>query len=95
MSIIQLEISDELAEKLAPYRNRLAELLELGLQKWSEREQQELLVSQKQLLQALAATGKVEIPKPYTGQKSYVRHTPVPITGKPVSELIIEQRGSL
>ena len=66
MYTIQLELRDELAEKLAPYHDRLIELLELGLQEWLEREQQE-----------------------------HIRHTPVPITGKPVSELLIEQRGPL
>lgn len=64
MHAIQLELQDELAEKLA---------------------------SRERLLQVLAASGKIEMPRPYTGEKPYVRHTPVPITGKPVSELIVEQ----
>jgi hypothetical protein len=95
MSTIRLEIPNELAEKLAPYQDQLPELLELGLQEWLERQQQERLALRKRLLQVLAASGKVEIPRPYVGEKPYVRHTPVPITGKPVSELIIEQRGPL
>jgi hypothetical protein len=94
MSIIQLEIPNELAEKLRPYGNRLVELLELGLQKWQEREQQERQAQQQDhLLQVLVASGKVTMPKPYPGKKPYVSQTPVPISGKPVSELIIEQRG--
>jgi hypothetical protein len=95
MSVIQLEIPNELAEKLKPYRNRLVELLELGLQKWLEREQQEYQTRQENLLQVLASSGKITLPKPYTSKKPYVSHTPVPITGKPASELIIEQRGPL
>jgi hypothetical protein len=95
MVTIQLEIPDELAKKLTPYHNQLLELLELGLQERQVREQQAQQGQQERLLQVLAASGRVEMPKPYTGKKRYVRHTPVPITGKPVSEIIIEQRGPL
>lgn len=95
MVTIQLEIPDELAKKLTPYRNQLLELLELGLQERLERERQEQRGQREGLLQVLAASGKVKMPKPYTGTRRYVRHTPVPITGKPVSEIIIEQRGPL
>ena len=94
MSTIQLDISDELAKKLAPYRDQLVELIELGLQTWLERKPQEPLAQQESLRQILAASGQVELPQPYTGQEPYVRRTPVPITGKPVSEVIIEQRES-
>ncbi len=93
MHTIHLDIPDELAEKLAPYCDHLSALLELGLQAWLEREQQERLALQERVLQVIAASGKVAMPQPPTGQEPYVRHTPVPITGKSVSELIIEQRG--
>ena len=96
MSIIQIEIPDKLAKKLRPYQDRLVELLELGLQKWQEREQNEYQTQEKEHpSQILAASGRVTLPKPYTGKKPYVRRTPVPITGKPVSEILIEQRGPL
>ncbi len=96
MSTIQLEIPDNLAEKLAPYQDQLAELLELGLRAWQERVQRDHLAQQKWLLQVLAASGKVKIPSPYTAEKPYVRHTPITITGgKSVSEIVIEQRGPL
>lgn len=95
MYTIQLEIPDELAEKLGPYRDRLPELLELGLQEWLELERQESLALREDLLLALAASGKVTPPKPYTDERPYERRTPVPITGKPVSEIMIEQRGRL
>lgn len=90
MCIIHLEIQDELAEKLAPYRDRLADLLELGLQAWLERQ-----TGQEHLFQVLAASGKVKAPRPYTDEKPYIRHTPVPIVGEPASEMVIEQRGPL
>lgn len=93
MTIVQLEIPDKLAEKLKPYRGRLIELLELGLQKWQEREQQRSQTEKEKIVQILAASGKVSLPQPYTGEKPYVRRTPVTITGKPASEIIIEQRG--
>jgi hypothetical protein len=95
MHTIQLELRDELAEKLAPYHDKLLELLELGLQEWLERERQKHLSPKERLLQILAASDKIKMPRPYTGEEPYVRHTPVPITGKPVSELLIEQRGPL
>ena len=95
MYTIQIKIPNELAEKLAPYRERLPELLELGLRVWLERKQHERVTVQEELFQVLAASGKVAMPQPYTGEKPYVRHTPVSITGKPVSELVVEQRGNL
>ncbi len=94
MTIIQLEISDKLAEKLKPYQDRLVELLELGLQTWQEQESPPQSERQR-LLQVLAASGRVSLPKPYTGEEPYISHTPVPSSGKPASEIVIEQRGPL
>ena len=90
MHTIQLDIPDELAERLAPYSDNLSVLLELGLQAWMAREQ---LALREGILRSLATSGKVATPQPYTGPAPYIRHTPVPITGKPVSELVIEHRG--
>ncbi len=93
MRTIQLEIPDELAEKVAPYRDHLPELLEMGLQAWLERERQGRLAQQERVLQVLAASGRVALPQPYTGEKPYVRQTPISATGRPVSQIVIEQRG--
>ena len=93
MHTIQLDIPDELAEKLAPYHDHLLSLLELGLHAWLQNEQQERLALRERVHKILAASGQVTTPGPYASQKPYVRHTPVPITGTPVSDLIIEQRG--
>jgi hypothetical protein len=68
-------------------------LLELGLQAWVAHEQQEQAAIREDLLRILGTSGKVAIPQPYPGTEPYVRHTPIPITGKPISELVIEQRG--
>ena len=93
MHTIQLDIPDELAERLAPYADKLLVLLELGLQAWTAHAMQEQLTLREGILRILAISGKVAIPQPYTGPAPYVRHTPIPITGKSVSELIIEHRG--
>lgn len=95
MRTIQLELEDELSDKLLPYCDKLADLLELGLKVWMEREQQEHAVARESLLLTLAASGKIQLPKPYSGDKPYIRCTPVPITGRPVSEILIEQREGL
>jgi len=92
---IQVKLREKQAQKLSPYRARLAELLDLGLQVWLEREDQQDRSSQEQLLQALAASSAVAVPQPYTGEEPYHRRTPVPINGKPVSELVVEGRGVL
>jgi len=92
MSTIQLEIPDDLAEKLAPYRDQLLELLQLGLQERLAQEQQR---QQARLWQVLRASGRVTSPKPYPSPQPYVRRTPLPSSGKLASELIIEQRGPL
>ena len=93
MHTIQLNIPDELAERLAPYADHLSMLLELGLQAWMTHEQQGHAAMQESVLRILTTSGKVAIPQPYHGPKPYVRHTPIPITGKPVSALVIEHRG--
>ena len=95
MTTIQLNIPNELAERLDPYRDQLADLLELGLQKWLERERQQRLSQRDQLLQTLASSGKVKLPHAYPVEKPYSRQTPITIKGKPVSEILIEQRGPL
>jgi len=79
MYTIQLELEDEMIEKLAPYQDKLLELLELGLQVCKERERQEWRNMQDRLLQTLGASGEVQVPKPYAGEKPYARRIPVSI----------------
>ena len=93
MHTLQLDIPDELAERLAPYADKLLALLELGLQAWTAHAMQEQLALREGLLRILATSEKVAIPQPYTGPAPYVRHTPIPITGKSVSEFVIAHRG--
>ena len=90
MGIIHIELEDELIKKLSPHRNKLAQLLELGLQVLEERERQKNL----DLYRALERSGKVRAPEP--DQKApYVRHSPVSVRGQDVSKIVIEQRGVL
>ena len=95
MHTIHVELDDELVQKLSPHRNKLAELLELGLQAWQERERQKQLTLRGDLILALELSGRVQTPKRYNGPDPYVRHSPVSVRGKDVSDIVIEQRGNL
>jgi len=91
MNTIQLEIPDDLAKELIPYQDQLLDLLQLGLQQRLAEEYTEHIGLEKML----RSSGKVTSPKPYSGVKPYQYRTPLPTRGKPASELIIEQRGTL
>lgn len=94
MQTIQIEIPDDLALKLLPYRDELSSLLEAGL---AIKQLTPLLdpneTEAERVRRIFAASGRVRMPMHYPGKLPYVRHTPVPITGQPVSEIIIAQRG--
>ena len=95
MQTIQLQISDTLATQLAPYREQWAALLEAGLRAWQQSAPPKQDESEaEQVRRLLAASGLVSLPLPDPNPEAYVRQTPVPITGKPVSEIVIEQRGN-
>ena len=95
MKTIQLQISDELATQLASYHEQWVALLEAGLRVWQQTAPPQQNESEaEQVRWVLAVSGRVRVPKRYPGTKPYVRRTPVPITGQPVSEIVIEQRGA-
>ena len=73
-----------------PENTRLTVIVPEDLAQDLERED----VARQELLRSREMEGKIQRPKPYTDQPPYVRHTPVPITGEPVSEVIVKQRGS-
>lgn len=93
MQTIQVEVPDDLAVELRPYRHQLPQLLQAGLQAFRQSTQKpnEETVS-AQIRRTLAASGRVRLPLPEPMTKPYVYHTPVPSTGQPVSEIAIEQR---
>ncbi len=93
MQIIELQISDELAEQLLPYQEQLPTLLAIGLQTWQQNAQRTSDSTNERIQSILAASGLVILPMAEPNPEAYVRQTPVRITGKPASEIVIEQRG--
>jgi len=64
------------------------------LTRWRILDAEEPIISRRdQIDHILAASGRVFVPQPAISSSPNVRHTPVPITGQPVSEIAIEQRG--
>lgn len=94
MQMLQVEVPDDLAVELRPYRHQLPQLLKAGLQVFRQSTQKptEETVN-AQIRHTLAASGRVRLPRPEPVTKPYVRNAPVPITGQAVSEISIEQRG--
>lgn len=94
MSAITIEIPDDLAEKLKSCgRGELQLVLRIGL------EQLERTSQRNRIVDALRSGGLIEpldprVAESYLERSPHRRETPVRITGKPVSELIIEDRGS-
>jgi hypothetical protein len=93
MRTIQLEIPDNLANRLAPHEDHLVELLELGLDTWQKEGEPHPETERERVRRVLSAAENITLPDEDAAQLPYVRRTPVKITGKPVSEIAIEQRG--
>ncbi len=89
MSTITIEISEKLAERLDAHHDRLPQILELGLSQ-IEVEKKPAADLRERTLQVLRSTGLVRLPQP--GKSTRRRRTPLNIPGKPLSEMIIEQR---
>lgn len=92
MSSITIQVPKELAVRLRPYRKKLPEILELGLAQAESRTESTADLRER-TLRALESTGIVRLPNPQLGTQQ--RHPPLKIPGKPLSEIIIEQRGRL
>jgi hypothetical protein len=95
MVTISLQVSDELAERLAPYRDRLPEIVELGLSQVESGAREGAETNRgalkAQVLAALRSTGIITAPDTaHAGTR--VRRTPVKAGGPPASELIIAER---
>lgn len=97
MSTISLDIPEALAIELKPHQSRLTDLLKLGLEEWrkqwaipqhkSAKETKKIRIER-----LLIESGKVRPPKNYAQNPKLLRHKLVSITGKPVSEIVIEER---
>ncbi len=86
--MIQVSVSDELAQRLQHYQNRLTEVLEAGL-----RVVQSNADPVDAFWLALARSGRVILPTPASAP--YVRQTPVTLNGQSLSDIVIAQRGDL
>jgi hypothetical protein len=100
MVTISLKVSDELARRLAPYRDRLPEIVELGLSQVESGAEEGADTNRSalkaQVLAAWRSTGLITAPESATRAGTRVRRTPVKAGGTPASELIIaERRGKL
>ena len=97
MQKITLEISDELAERLRPYRDQVARIFQAGLREM-ETAEKPALTQREQMLAAIRSTGLIRpleenIFKKYVPEAHrHARQKPLKIEGKPVSEIIVEQR---
>ncbi len=91
MTMIQVNVPDELAQRLMRYQARWVEVLEAGL-RVIEPPQTEAEALQA-VLQKLASEGKIILPRP--ASQPYQRHPLLELSGKPLSEIVIEQRGEL
>ncbi len=93
---ISLEVPPELARQLTPLRDRLPEIIELGLRQWEVKAREEVetncITLKQQVLAALHSTGIVTMPEPTTVSQDSMRHTPIKAGGPPASEMIIKER---
>lgn len=92
MSVEQLKIPDDMQDELRPYRNHLRQLLKLGLQEWKRRTEPSSVTEQNRLLDVLRDADEITLPLPVQSGKPRSGWTPVPIQGRPVSEILIEMR---
>ncbi len=99
MITIPLKVPDKLAARLLPLENRLPEIIELGLRQLEAQAganaETDDSASKARVLAALGSTGIVTLPKSAARLQPRTRHTPIQANGQPVSEIIIEGRGSL
>ena len=98
MVTIPVQVSEDLAERLAPVQEHLDQIIELGLQRWQGLPETSLTPRQR-IERLLRDTGLVVPLDPaiaclYTSV-SHQRQPAVHAGGKPASQIIIEQRGIL
>jgi sugar phosphate isomerase/epimerase len=98
MITIPVKVSEELAERLAPFEDHLDQIIELGLKYWQGLPEADLTPRQR-IEQLLRDTGLIVPLDPaiacrYTSV-SYKRQPALHAGGKPASQIIIEQPGTL
>lgn len=93
MDTISVPLPSELAGRLLPLKDRLPEIIELGLRYLPE---QPPLTPRQQVEKLWEATGLLVAREPGTAGSTaptHKRRTPIQAGGQPASEIIIEQRG--
>jgi hypothetical protein len=96
---IQIQVSSELARRLRPYQRELPHILEWGLRRVERETEAESapLPTRADVLAALRSTGILveldpAIAARYRAGSDQPERTPVRVKGKPLSEMIIEER---
>lgn len=95
METIRIEVSSELARRLRPYQSELPRILEWGLRRV---EMEHKPAAPNQIMAVLRQVGAVG-PEPaaisrYLARQKIRAWKPIRATGKPASEVIIEERNS-
>jgi hypothetical protein len=94
MITIPLELPNDLARRVMPFQDRLAEIIELGLRQieMSVKPEASYPQTEQEVLDALASTGIVTLPTPGARCKAGARRTPIRAGGPPASQVIIAER---
>ncbi len=101
METIQLEVSPELAQRLRTHAGKLTEILEWGLHYVEAEETPEVKsasLERQKTLDALRASGLLldldrTLAARYQAGAETSRRTPIYVKGKPLSEIIVAERG--
>lgn len=87
---IEVEVPEDLARRLEAYRPRLVEVLERGLEAL-ERQEKVRPMTREEVLAALKALPFVRVSEEYAPE-TLTRPPLIETHGKPVSEIVIEDR---
>ncbi len=88
--VVQIEVPEELAERLEAHWARLPEVLALGLEAL-ERQEEECPLRREEVLEILRRSPLMHVSDEYAPEQ-VPEPTPVKLKGKPLSEIIIEDR---
>ncbi len=97
MITISLELSNDLVQRVMPFQDRLEEIIELGLREMElSRERKASYPRDKQqVLDALASTGIVTLPRPGARRKASARRTPILAGGPPARQAVTSYKAFL
>ena len=101
METIQVEVSPELAARLRTHSSQLTQILEWGLHYVEAEEAPEVKsasLERQRALEALRASGLLlkldrSLAARYQAGVEIPRRTPIYVKGKPLSEIIVAERG--